>query len=303
MIHLAQMLFEISMKYIQNIHHENGVNDKKLLLALSNLFPTKERPKIKVSIGSITYLQHDFVLSDNIIYREMMPTSYYQNSRVELHFPSKAIISESSKNISEEIFKFFNIFLPTTASLIKGTAFYNIINQIRPMVILDKKMNIKAYNKNFEREVYPKESGVANFSSWVEEDDVDKFNRAFKNALKGQISCIKLPHPLRKDETNELILSPLNPYGPAQTVVVIIALCRDQLDIQAKYNLTPCELFIADQIQQGRHSKEIAKITGRSVETIKWHCKQIRIKLSLTGSRRALRVLLKDYPPFIPHSQ
>ena len=58
------------------------------------------------------------------------------------------------------------------------------------------------------------------------------------------------------------------------------------------YRLTPQEIKIANQIKQGKTSKEIAIIMNLSPKTIEFHRRNIRRKLGLIGSKENLRTRL-----------
>lgn len=299
---LLRRLFALAMEYIQFLQQRKSTKDADFFKALCELFPEGMRPQIRVEVGNVLYLQPGFKKTANSISHTLAPTQYYASGKVELHFSARTKISSDIILLTQDIFFFYDYFIPTVASITRGVSFFKLINEVRPMVILDSKMDIISFNHNFEREVYPKESGIKNFMHWILPTRRDEVTIAFNRALAGEINCILHPHPHRKDETNELIFSPLVSHEPERGVIVIIALNRPLIDIQLKYGLTATEIRIANFIQSGKQSKEIAETLGNSVDTIKWHCKQIRSKLGLTGSRTPLRVQLQAYPPFIPHS-
>ncbi len=58
------------------------------------------------------------------------------------------------------------------------------------------------------------------------------------------------------------------------------------------FGLTPMEIRVADLIQQGSSSKEIAALLGLSIRTIESHRKSIRAKLGLANKKENLRVFL-----------
>lgn len=298
---LLRHLFVLAMDYIQSFQTNNNTRDTNLLQALADFFPHGAKPFFKVEVGTILYLQPYFKPTKNFISHQLAPTVYYASGKIELHFPARTKICSDIVLASQDIFFFFDCFVPAMSSITRGISFFRLINEVRPMVILDSSMNIISYNRNFEIEAFPKVSGAINFMHWVSPARREDVTKIFNNALKGEIGNIQLPHPFRKDEIDELIFSPLVHHEPGRGVIIIIALNRPTTDIQAKYSLTPIEIKIASLVQHGMQSKEIADELGNSVDTIKWHCKQIRAKLGLTGSRKPLRMQLLDYPPFNTH--
>lgn len=73
----------------------------------------------------------------------------------------------------------------------------------------------------------------------------------------------------------------------------IAAPLTDRAGVQLK-QLTPAEIQVANLIQQGRTSKEIAALLHLSVQTIDTHRKHIRSKLDLSHKKKNLRTFLSS---------
>jgi len=73
----------------------------------------------------------------------------------------------------------------------------------------------------------------------------------------------------------------------------ITAPFTEQAGVQMKL-LTPAEIQVANLIQQGKSTKEIAALLHLSAQTIDTHRKHIRSKLDLSHKKKNLRTFLSS---------
>ena len=78
-----------------------------------------------------------------------------------------------------------------------------------------------------------------------------------------------------------------------------LQVCLAEIDLQKQCSPEPCltltQMKVAKQVRDGMTSKEIAIVNGVAVKTILNHRDKIRKVMGVTGDKRPLGILLRDY--------
>ncbi len=177
----------------------------------------------------------------------------------------------------------------------------SVLDEQFSFLILDKCKKIMYTNCRFARRIEFKAEELVGiyFDQFIDDEDHFRFITAFNDAFAGKRSELMLRMADRTKIAHNVYFE-IHPYYHFKCVDGVIIVAREVGMFQKlgvileDSGLSPTELKIAKLVQSEKSVKEIAQQEFIAIDTVKWHCKQIRKKLGITNSGKTLRAFLKN---------
>ncbi len=177
------------------------------------------------------------------------------------------------------------------------------------VALVDAKLHVKQHNLSFKAIVARGDALVVRQGklACVHSSDDAALARHVGAVLEGA-SDPGLMRVKRRGGERPYVLRPLSEPGAARGHCLILLLDPDRAPVadsavwKAMFDLTACELIIAEGLVNGRRIQDIAAERGVSIETVRTQTKRLYERLNVT-SQAAATALLSQAAPFLRAAQ